>query len=427
MVVYIIKGVGMDSNQAGFDFYTGAPVDDEHLWFRDPFIEQVWEKLRTQHVLITAPRRTGKTSVMFHMLSRPRADYLVIYQNVQDFKHPAQLFQTVIENFHEKHPQLLQQLAAKGYKFLEQTWSNLMRRLENVEAGGVKIALRESDPNWEVNWKRHAEDLLNQIRSVGKPILLIVDELPDMILNMKPDHSAEAREFLAWFRTQRQNPQPSKDCIRWLCGGSINLAGTLDDLGRVDLINDLSVEELPVFTPEQVEEFVATMLSSRGVALDDSVPRRMVEQLGRPIPFFLQLATQNLHRHWQKVQRKLIPNDVDFIFKELIARPSAREQLQHYYSRIRTYYTEPRQTAAYQLLALISQSGPEGLSRKGLKTSFEQSLAESDLKLTKAERDNQFSKLLRDLENDFYICEVAEDQYDFASGLLKSWWRRNYG
>ena len=417
----------MGSSHAGGDFYTGAPVEEGDLWFRDPFIKQIWEKLRTQHVLITAPRRTGKTSVMYHLLNRPQGDYLVTYQNVQDFERPAQLFQTVIENFHEKHPQLLKQLASRGYQLLGKAWSSVMERLDNVEAGGVKIALREIDPNWDANWKRHAEDLLNQIRSVGKPVLLIVDELPDMILNMKPAHSAEAREFLAWFRTQRQDPPPGKDCIRWLCGGSINLAGTLDDLGRVDLINDLSVEELPVFTPDEVQEFVATMLTSRGVTLDDNVPMRMVEQLGRPIPFFMQLATQNLHRHWQKVQRKLVPNDVDTVFKELIVSPSAREQLQHYYSRIRTYYTEPRQTAAYQLLALISLSSPEGLSRNAVRQSFEPSLTESELKLIKPERDNHFTKLLRDLENDFYICEVTEDQYDFASGLLKNWWRKNYG
>ena len=31
-----------------------------------------------------------------------------------------------------------------------------------------------------------------------------------------------------------------------------------------------------------------------------------------------------------------------------------------------------------------------------------------------------------DLENDFYIVEVegGEGSYDFASGVLKSWWRK---
>ena len=29
-----------------------------------------------------------------------------------------------------------------------------------------------------------------------------------------------------------------------------------------------------------------------------------------------------------------------------------------------------------------------------------------------------------DLENDFYIVEVEEGHYDFAGGVLKSWWRK---
>ena len=33
-------------------------------------------------------------------------------------------------------------------------------------------------------------------------------------------------------------------------------------------------------------------------------------------------------------------------------------------------------------------------------------------------------RILLDLENDFYIVEGEEEFYDFASGVLKSWWRK---
>ena len=42
------------------------------------------------------------------------------------------------------------------------------------------------------------------------------------------------------------------------------------------------------------------------------------------------------------------------------------------------------------------------------------------------ERRQLFNQLLLDLENDFYIVEVAEGIHDFASGVLKSWWRNYY-
>src|SRR5688572_4330986 len=100
------------------DFYTGAVVAPADLWFRQPFIDQIWGKLKTEHVLVTAPRRTGKTSVMTHLHEHPQAEFIVIYQNVQDLKHPADLFQTILDNFHEQHPQFLKQLSAGGWKLV---------------------------------------------------------------------------------------------------------------------------------------------------------------------------------------------------------------------------------------------------------------------------------------------------------------------
>lgn len=32
------------------EFYTGEPVEPSDLWFRDQFIDQIWEKLRRQHI-----------------------------------------------------------------------------------------------------------------------------------------------------------------------------------------------------------------------------------------------------------------------------------------------------------------------------------------------------------------------------------------
>ena len=42
------------------------------------------------------------------------------------------------------------------------------------------------------------------------------------------------------------------------------------------------------------------------------------------------------------------------------------------------------------------------------------------------EANQVFNQLLRDLANDFYIEEIGEDHFDFASGVLKSWWKKYY-
>lgn len=50
------------------DFIVGSPVRDEDFWFRDDFIEDLWESLEKHNVLLLAPRRIGKTSVMYRMV-----------------------------------------------------------------------------------------------------------------------------------------------------------------------------------------------------------------------------------------------------------------------------------------------------------------------------------------------------------------------
>ena len=54
----------------------------------------------------------------------------------------------------------------------------------------------------------------------------------------------------------------------------------------------------------------------------------------------------------------------------------------------------------------------------------ERALADLGVTLAAHECRQLFNRLLLDLENDFYIVEVDEEIHDFASGVLKSWWRK---
>ena len=81
----------------------------------------------------------------------------------------------------------------------------------------------------------------------GSAVLLIMDEFPDIVLNLKKNNPALLREFSPR-SAPAPEPRPSQDRAPWLIGGSINISGTLDALGLVDLINDLDDVPLPVLT-----------------------------------------------------------------------------------------------------------------------------------------------------------------------------------
>ena len=385
------------------EFYTGAPVDPVDLRFRGVFVAELWRTLRTAHLVLTAPRRTGKTSVMDYLRDHPENGYSVVSINVQDLTHPADFFQVLLDGFHDAHPDFVRDQLAAGWGLV----SGVLGKIDEVGVSGFKLALRRSDPDWRENWRQHGDTFLAQARDTGVSILFIIDEFPDMLLNLSREDEALLREFLAWFRTQRQNPAPARDSIRWLVGGSVNLAGTLDALGLVDLINDLEDVSLPPLTDGDIETFVKEMLSGRDVPFDEDVARRLIALLGRPIPLFMQMATQDLYRLWKHERREIVATDVDTVFDTMIVGSAARTRLQHFHSRIRQYYADPRRSLAYALLGQISASD-SGLRRATLLQETERALADFGLTLAAHERRQIFNHLLLDLENDFYIVEVEE-------------------
>ena len=403
------------------EFYTGAPVDPMDLRFREAFLAELWQTLSTGHVVLTVPRRTGKTSVMDYLRDHPENGFSVVSINVQDLTHPADFFQVLLDGFHDAHPAFVRDQLAAGWELV----SGVLGKVDEIGVGGFKLGLRGSDPDWRTNWRQHGDTFLAQARKTSARILFIIDEFPDMLLNLSRDDEGLLREFLAWFRTQRQNPAPARDSIRWLVGGSVNLAGTLDSLGMVDLINDLEDVSLPPLTDGDIETFVTEMLSGRGVLFDDDIPQRLIARLGRPIPLFMQMATQDLYRLWKREQRKIVAADVDAVFDAMVVGSAARTRLQHFHSRIRQYYADPKRSIAYALLGQISVS-ESGLRRATLLQETERLLTERGVTPPTPERRQIFNQLLLDLENDFYIAEIEKGVYDFASGVLKSWWRKYY-
>ena len=95
------------------DFTTGSPARSDDFFFREAYIEDIWDSLRKEHVLLLAPRRTGKTSVMLHLADHPRQDRTVVFRNIEELGSPAEFCQTLILAIHEQHPDFFRDAIAK--------------------------------------------------------------------------------------------------------------------------------------------------------------------------------------------------------------------------------------------------------------------------------------------------------------------------
>ena len=135
-------------NQSGMEieptseFYTGAPVDPVDLRFRGSFVTELWRTLRTGHVVLTAPRRTGKTSVMDYLRDHPENGFSVVSINVQDLTHPADFFQVLLDGFHDAHPDFVRDRLAAGWGLV----GGVLERVDSIGAGGFSTTQIRNAP-----------------------------------------------------------------------------------------------------------------------------------------------------------------------------------------------------------------------------------------------------------------------------------------
>jgi hypothetical protein len=402
------------------DFIVGSPARDEDFWFRTDFIEELWAALEKHNVLLLAPRRTGKTSVMYRLKDKPRDNWLVVHLNVEDLITPSDFVVSLIDAIHEHQPSFLREFMAAGWGFLQ----GVLARIEKIEAYELKLELRRSEA-LKTKWQEHADDLMETVFRTDKKVLFIIDELPDLLGRMMNTVPDEFKVFLPWFRKTRD--KSLRKNLRWLLGGSVNLIATLDQQGLVRHVNDLKVEPLPSFTDAEVREFVERMLAGHGVTFDEKVVPRIAELLGAPIPLFLQMLTQELYRSWKRNQsRPLTADTVVEVFNRALLGEMARDKLQHYRSRLDIHYPREERAAACHLLDQLSLS-ERGLSHAGLFNLYRQLEAKKTAARTGPELAQAFQRLLWHLQSDFYIEGQSDGRYDFASRLLKVWWKKYYG
>ncbi len=401
------------------DFIVGSPTREEDFWFRKEFLKNLWASIKKHNVLLIAPRRIGKTSVMYRMLDYPKDNWLVIHLNVEEIRTPGDFLITLVDAIHEHQPAYLKALAT-SWDFLK----GLLSRVEKIEAYEFKIELRKSE-DLKKSWQERATQLMDRAINSDQKVLFIIDELPDMLNGMLACSVSEYEAFLHWFRRIRERSLQSH--VRWLVGGSVNLIASLDQRGKVKLINDLKPEILEAFSHLEVEEFVTHMFKKHRVLFEATVIPRVLDLLGAPIPYFLQMLTQELYRKWKRNRTEPMTADVvTEVFNKTLLGEMARDKLLHYRSRIDIHYPPEEREAACFLLNRLSLSN-DGISRAALLHLYRE-VEETKSGGRKGQALNQsFQRLLLYLQSDFYIGETRDGHYDFASRLLKTWWKKYYG
>lgn len=390
----------------------GPPVQGNDFYDREPDQRRIWEYLETDNLLLLAPRRVGKTSLMYRLQDTAEIHtFQATYLSVADITTESQFVERLFQAVHkiDAAQSTLRGLAENLKGFLK------FFAPKKIELGPLSL---EFTLEASTEWAKLGTLLAESLDRLPNRWLLMVDELPLFVLSLlnQDPSGVRARNFLNWFRQVRQGPDGAQN-VRWLLAGSIGLDTVARMHGLVGTINDLHLVSLGAFEDTIADRFLQELAQSYAVTFPPEARARALERIGWPIPFFLQLLFSKLRDHCSEQRCEVTAALVDECFEDLL-RPANRSYFDYWRERLHDELDAPNALAAMSLLTAIA--GPEqGASSNILRQVLSKHVSDPE------ERMKSLRFLLEVLETDGYIVR-SEQLYHFRSPLLRAFWlRRN--
>jgi hypothetical protein len=386
----------MDSN--GIPASMGRLADGPAFFDRQEIMSRAWDLLKTSNLLLLAPRRVGKSSLLNRMKDdSPARGYNTVYLSIPDAEDELDFIKRLVRGFREA------EWTSEGWfaAFREK----LPKDLEFV----LKTPLLELKAK-NFDWRSPAEDLETILKAGDPQTLLLIDELPLLIASIvKQDPSGNrAERFLLWLKRLREQYPP-----RWFFAGSIGLDTVARRLKLSGTIHDLQSIELGEFSPEKARAY----LMGRGQLYQWTLSAETIEAIlwavEWPIPFHLNLVFEELRAVVSEGLGPPSPALVEIALQRLMAH--GRTHFDHWDERLAKMLDSRYQGYCEIILSLACREA-SGIA-----------VASIDLRLSNELHDNrERAEMLRQmldlLTSDGYLVR-QEGAVHFRSALLRRYWR----
>ena len=303
----------------------GSPVTGKDFFNREIEQQQLWEYLHGDDILLLAPRRVGKTSLMIRLRDTAKvhgleAAYVSVAAEADEVGFVRKLYECVSDL--DTAPSIVKQLR-KG------PVSQFFKRIKKVGLATFALELGEGDP-----WEEIGRGLAQALDSHQGRRLILVDEVPVFVLQLlhKDPSGDRARRFLSWFRDLRQQPN-RQGRLRWLLAGSIGLDTVASRLRLGDTINDLYLVRLGPFERATARRFLRELSNAYSFPIPDDVLEHLLNRIGWLIPYYLQLLFRELRAECAKLDALPELIVVDRVFDHLLS-PSKKGYFDYWRQRL---------------------------------------------------------------------------------------------
>lgn len=365
---------------------------------RQEVIGRAWSLLETSNLLLLAPRRVGKSSLLNRMNEdSPVRGYKTLYLSVPDAEDELDFIKRLIRAFRET------EWAPGGW--VAAFKNKLPEDLEIV----LKMSLVELKAK-NFDWRRPAEELETLLKGADSKTLLLIDELPLLIGSIvhQDPLGNRAERFLLWLKRLREQYQP-----RWFFAGSIGLDSIARKLKLSGTIHDLQLIELGEFSPEKARAY----LMSRGLyyqwQLTPETIDAILEAVEWPIPYHLNLVFEELRVVVSEGHLEPSPALVEMALKRLMAH--GRTHFDHWDERLKKML-DARFPQYCEIILGLACREAHGVQIATLELRLSQEVSND------RERAEMLRQLLDLLISDGYLVR-QQHIVRFRSALLRRYWQ----
>lgn len=374
---------------------TGNAVRGENFYRRDFLVEKIWDRIESgNNILLVAPRRVGKTSLMLHLKDNPKENHNFIFINVESVTSENEFFRI-----------LLSKLISSGMvKFIHKSQNFIKEHLPIVKKIGHDGVTFDSK---EYDFFNAYKTTLEKMDLKDKKLIIILDEFPEALENIRLDFDDRtAIHFLHSNRVIRLSDKIKN--VHFIYGGSIGLENIVKQLNSMQVIDDIESIKIKPLSYKEAINFISLLLKNVEFEISKENTEYILNKIEWLIPFYIQLtllAINDLYRETKasNVSKKMI----DDAFLEAIEK---RQYFELWHTRLRKSLKKDEYNFAKELLNLISE-------KDTIETNAIHNLALKN----KLEKD--FKDILGLLVYDGYINNNEDIKiYRFNSPVLRMWW-----
>ena len=258
---------------------TGQAVRGNDFFERPTLLRLLQRKIESgSSVLISAPRRVGKTSLMLRLKDTGMEGYYFIYMITESVNNENEYYKRILyEIFNTEFLTPLQKLSQKTARVIKDRANRL------TEVGKTL----KFDPDTTLVYRDELIDTLKSIDLENKKIILLVDEFSQTIENIIEDEGKNpAIHFLQGNRELRQNPEINGK-IQFVFAGSIGLENIVSRLDAVNLVNDLDTLKVNPLSLAEAHDLLLELIANKPFSLGKALRDYILDKIQWLIPYYI--------------------------------------------------------------------------------------------------------------------------------------------